>query len=127
MRRLVTAGGFRWRTSQLARATSQNRSVAMLAEATRTPTSPLLHPAYDVIRHESVVEHSAVATLYRHRDSGLELLSVECDEVEKVFGIAFRTPAPTDDGVAHIIEHTVLCGSQRYPDPRCPLRFECQV
>jgi hypothetical protein len=43
------------------------------------------------------------------------VLSVACAEEEKVFGIAFRTPHDGDVGVAHILEHSVLCGSERYP------------
>jgi hypothetical protein len=76
---------------------------------------PVTHPSFDVVSHEAVKEHSAVATLYRHRATGAELLSVACDEEEKVFGVAFRTPHGGDTGVAHVLEHSVLCGSRKYP------------
>ena len=76
---------------------------------------PPQHPAFVVLRHERVVEHAAVATLYRHTATGAELLSIVCDESEKVFGVALRTPSPDSTGVAHILEHSVLCGSAKYP------------
>jgi hypothetical protein len=76
---------------------------------------PVAHPAFSVLKHEFVTEHSAWATLYRHGATGAEVLSVACAEEEKVFGIAFRTPHDGDVGVAHILEHSVLCGSERYP------------
>ena len=51
----------------------------------------------------------------RHKKTGARVFILENDDNNKVFNIAFRT-VPTDStGVAHIIEHTVLCGSDRYP------------
>lgn len=63
-------------------------------------------------------------TLYKHKRTGAEVLSVESDETNKVFGIAFRTPASDSTGVPHIMEHSVLCGSKKYPvkDPFIQLR-----
>ncbi|RYG40920.1 hypothetical protein EON68_03660, partial [archaeon] len=43
------------------------------------------------------------------------MLSLICSETEKVFGIAFKTPVENDTGVPHILEHSVLCGSRKYP------------
>ena len=73
------------------------------------------HAAFAVVSHEAVSEHGAVATLYRHVRTGAELLSVTCAEEEKVFGVLFRTPADGDEGIAHVLEHSVLCGSRKYP------------
>ena len=50
------------------------------------------HPAYEVIRKDFVSEYGAATTLYRHKKSGAELLSVSNDDDNKVFGITFRTP-----------------------------------
>lgn len=77
---------------------------------------PAEHSAFDRIQSEFIVEHNAVATLYRHKVTGAELLSIVCpEEIEKTFGIAFKTPPTDDTGIAHILEHSVLCGSRKYP------------
>jgi hypothetical protein len=73
------------------------------------------HPAFELVRVERIPEHSATAALYRHSATGAQVLSVMCAEEEKVFGIGFPTPVSDDTGVPHILEHSVLCGSARYP------------
>jgi len=72
------------------------------------------HPAYEVIRKDFVQEYGAATTLYRHKKSGAELLSVASDDDNKVFGITLRTPPEDSTGVPHILEHSVLCGSRKY-------------
>ena len=52
--------------------------------------------------------------LYQH-SCGLQLLSVECDDVENMFSAGFQTVPVDDTGVTHIIEHSVLAGSRRFP------------
>ncbi len=47
--------------------------------------------------------------------TGAELLSLTNDDENKVFGVTFRTPPADSTGVAHILEHSVLCGSRKYP------------
>lgn len=53
--------------------------------------------------------------LYRHVRTGAQLLSLENEDENKVFGITFRTPPGDSTGIAHILEHAVLCGSEKYP------------
>ena len=77
-------------------------------------TLEVTHPAYDVIAKDVVTEYGAYCTLYRHKKSGAELLSVANDDDNKVFGITFRTPPEDSTGVPHILEHSVLCGSRKY-------------
>lgn len=72
------------------------------------------HPAYEVIEQDIVEEYGAYCTLYRHKKSGAELLSVSVDDDNKVFGITLRTPPEDSTGVPHILEHSVLCGSRKY-------------
>eukprot|EP00560_Eucampia_antarctica_P003411 CAMPEP_0197831708 /NCGR_PEP_ID=MMETSP1437-20131217/11653_1 /TAXON_ID=49252 ORGANISM="Eucampia antarctica, Strain CCMP1452" /NCGR_SAMPLE_ID=MMETSP1437 /ASSEMBLY_ACC=CAM_ASM_001096 /LENGTH=388 /DNA_ID=CAMNT_0043434739 /DNA_START=54 /DNA_END=1217 /DNA_ORIENTATION=+ len=72
------------------------------------------HPAFDVIAKDVVSEYGAYCTLYRHKKSGAELLSVANDDDNKVFGITFRTPPEDSTGAPHILEHSVLCGSRKY-------------
>lgn len=57
------------------------------------------------------------ATLVRghHPGSGARHAHIACADPNNVFAITFRTPPGDDTGVAHILEHTVLCGSRRYP------------
>src|SRR5688500_16287815 len=73
------------------------------------------HPAFELIREETIPEVSSQAKLYRHKKTGAEVLSLANDDENKVFGITFRTPPKDSTGVAHILEHSVLCGSRKYP------------
>ena len=50
------------------------------------------HPSYEILTKDFIEEYGAAATLYRHKKSGAELLSVSTDDDNKVFGITFRTP-----------------------------------
>ena len=50
-----------------------------------------------------------------HRKSGARLVWLERAEENKTFGIAFQTQPWDDTGIFHILEHSVLCGSERYP------------
>ena len=70
---------------------------------------------FELIRTEEIKELKTLATIYRHGPTGAEILSMENDDENKCFGIAFRTPPSDSTGVAHILEHTVLCGSRKYP------------
>ncbi|HMN62555.1 MAG TPA: insulinase family protein, partial [Anaerolinea sp.] len=74
-----------------------------------------LHPAFEQIHQERIPEVNSLATLYKHLRTGAEILSLENDDENKVFGITFRTPAPDSTGLPHIMEHSVLCGSRKYP------------
>ncbi|MBN2711756.1 MAG: insulinase family protein, partial [Planctomycetes bacterium] len=51
----------------------------------------------------------------RHPKSGARFLHLYTEDEESLFSAAFRTPPPDDTGLPHILEHTVLCGSKRYP------------
>ena len=71
---------------------------------------------FELIRKQDIPEMNTRAEIYRHVRTGAELLSMMNEDENKVFGIAFRTPPPDSTGVAHIlIEHSVLCGSRKYP------------
>jgi len=66
--------------------------------------------------HESLVEEYAIqARVYRHVRTGAELLSLVCPDDNKVFGVTLRTPPADSTGLPHILEHSVLCGSRKYP------------
>jgi Zn-dependent M16 (insulinase) family peptidase len=70
---------------------------------------------FKLIREQFVREFNGTVKEYRHEPTGAEIISVENSEDNKVFGITFRTPPADSTGVAHILEHTVLCGSRKYP------------
>ena len=63
---------------------------------------------------EMVDEYTVKCATYKHTKSGAELISAQADDDNKVFGIVFRTPVSDSTGVPHILEHSVLCGSDKY-------------
>jgi presequence protease len=70
---------------------------------------------FERLRVQDIPELKTQAELFRHVKTGAELLSLINDDDNKVFGITFRTPPKDSTGVAHILEHSVLCGSRKYP------------
>jgi len=70
---------------------------------------------FELIREEKVDEVNSVARIYRHIKTGAEFISVLNDDENKAFGIGFATPWNDSTGIAHIMEHSVLCGSRKYP------------
>lgn len=71
--------------------------------------------AYDIIREENLSDIRSVGYLLRHKKTGARVMLIENDDENKVFNIAFRTPPKNSTGVAHILEHSVLCGSREFP------------
>jgi len=71
--------------------------------------------AYEFIREEELPEIHGTGYLLRHRKSGARIALIGCDDENKVFSVAFRTPPEDSTGVAHILEHSVLCGSRDFP------------
>ncbi len=66
-------------------------------------------------RKTSIQELRSLGLLFEHEQTGAEVLVLENDDDNKVFSVTFRTPPENDRGVAHIMEHSVLCGSRKYP------------
>lgn len=71
--------------------------------------------AYELIQQEEIQDVHAKGYLLKHKKSGARVMLLANDDENKVFNIAFRTPPANSTGVAHIIEHTVLCGSEKFP------------
>jgi Zn-dependent M16 (insulinase) family peptidase len=71
--------------------------------------------SFTLIEERFIHEIDSTARLYRHDATGARLLSLSNKDENKAFGIGFRTPPSRSDGVAHILEHSVLCGSKKYP------------
>ena len=73
------------------------------------------HAGFAVERVEAVPEIDGQAYVMRHAATGARLLWLANEDVNKSFAIAFKTPPADDTGVFHILEHSVLCGSDAYP------------
>ncbi len=71
--------------------------------------------AFTIIKEQHIHELNCDAKLYEHKRTGARLLSIINDDENKVFSINFRTTPKDSTGVAHILEHSVLGGSEKYP------------
>lgn len=71
--------------------------------------------AFTLIKEQHIPEINSDAKLYLHKRTGARLLSISNDDENKVFSINFRTTPKDSTGVAHILEHSVLGGSEKYP------------
>ena len=70
---------------------------------------------FKINRIRELPELSATLYVMTHEATGAELAYFERDDDNKTFAISFTTPPEDDTGVFHIIEHSVLCGSEKYP------------
>ena len=70
---------------------------------------------FRLLRSERIAEAEGTAFTFVHEKTGAQLFFLETADDNKVFSISFRTPPVDDTGVAHIVEHSVLCGSRKYP------------
>ena len=73
-----------------------------------------MHTNFSLCDCRRLAEYNGEGRLYRHV-SGAQVFVLENRDENKVFSIAFRTPPSDDSGLPHILEHTVLAGSQKYP------------
>jgi Zn-dependent M16 (insulinase) family peptidase len=74
-----------------------------------------VHPAFEWLRSEQIDSLNLTVEEYRHRKTGAMHYHLAADNEENVFLVALRTVPMDSTGVAHILEHTALCGSERYP------------
>lgn len=72
------------------------------------------HSSYRVLSTEFVAEHGVSVVMYEHMQSKAQVMSIQADDANKVFGISFLTPPTDSTGISHIMEHSVLCGSRKY-------------
>lgn len=71
--------------------------------------------AYDLVSIEKLKDLNSVGLLLKHKKSGARVAIISNDDDNKVFSIGFKTPPDNDTGMQHIIEHSTLCGSRKYP------------
>lgn len=86
----------------------------------RDRASQLLTPGatvsgFTVTTAKPLAEFDANAYVLHHEASGARLLYLACEDENKAFAIGFKTPPTDDTGVFHILEHSVLCGSAKFP------------
>ena len=70
---------------------------------------------YRIITSEDIPEVNGKGYVLEHLKTKARVLIIENDDANKVFTIGFRTPPNDDSGIPHILEHSVLCGSKKYP------------
>jgi len=72
-------------------------------------------PGFELLSRRELTEFRAVGLHVRHRKTGCEIFHLHRDDRDNLFAFAFKTPPADNTGVAHILEHSVLCGSRRFP------------
>ena len=76
---------------------------------------PEAHSAFEPVRQQRVDSLNLDVQEFRHRETGAAHYHLASESSENVFLVALRTVPEDSTGVAHILEHTALCGSERYP------------
>lgn len=71
--------------------------------------------AYEIVEERPIEDIASYGYILRHKKSGAQVCVIANDDDNKVFSIGFRTPPEDETGVPHIIEHTTLCGSDKFP------------
>ena len=71
--------------------------------------------AYEVLEKREIDGLNSMGYRLKHKKTGAKVVLLSNDDENKVFYIGFRTPPEDSTGVAHILEHSVLCGSREFP------------
>lgn len=72
-------------------------------------------PNYTLLEEKKMEEMSGVGLHFRHNKTGAKVFIISNDDNNKTFSISFRTPPTDSTGLPHILEHSVLCGSKKFP------------
>ena len=75
----------------------------------------LANGAFRVEKVEPVPDYQVVSVSLKHVKTGAHWLHIGADDSNNAFNVGFKTVPMDDTGVAHILEHTTLCGSNKYP------------
>ncbi len=73
------------------------------------------HAAFKAVRSQVIDSLNVTVEEYQHKETGAQHIHIAADNPENVFLVALRTVPHDSTGVAHILEHTALCGSEKYP------------
>ncbi|MEN8168796.1 MAG: insulinase family protein [Pseudomonadota bacterium] len=79
------------------------------------PSQIMTHTAFEFLRAERIPSLNLELQEFRHKKTGASHLHLAADDDQNTFLVAFRTVPQDSTGVAHILEHTSLCGSKRFP------------
>ena len=71
--------------------------------------------AYEYVSSQRLENLKSEGMILKHKKSGARICLISNDDENKVFYIGFRTPPVDSTGLQHIMEHSVLCGSKKYP------------
>ena len=70
---------------------------------------------YELLQASELNELNLEGYVLRHKKTGARVICLPAEDTNKTFAIAFRTPPVDDSGLSHILEHSVLCGSEKFP------------
>ncbi|CAI4210295.1 unnamed protein product [Parascedosporium putredinis] len=102
-------------------AARQASHVAQAATGTAATDAALLPKigeklhGFTLLRSKHVPELKLTALHLKHDSTGADYLHIARDDNNNVFSVGFKTNPPDDTGIPHILEHTTLCGSEKYP------------
>jgi len=74
-----------------------------------------IYHGFRLVEENDIKETNSKVRLFRHEKSGARLFYMENEDDNKVFSVTFRTPPRDSTGLPHILEHSVLCGSRKFP------------
>jgi presequence protease len=74
-----------------------------------------VYHGFKLLQEKHIDEINSTASLFEHEKSGARLFYLQNEDDNKVFSISFRTPPEDSTGLPHILEHSVLCGSRKFP------------
>lgn len=86
----------------------------MTVDVTET-LAQTVHPAFQLVRQHHVEALDILVSEYKHKVTGAVHFHLATEHDENVFLVAFRTQPMDSKGEAHILEHTALCGSEKFP------------
>ncbi len=71
--------------------------------------------SYEIVENRWIADLDSEGIICKHKKTGAQVVLLSNEDKNKVFYIGFRTPPEDSTGVAHILEHSVLCGSKNFP------------
>jgi presequence protease len=74
-----------------------------------------VYHGFKLLEEKHIEEINSTTKLFEHEKSGAKLFYLQNEDDNKVFSISFRTPPEDSTGLTHILEHSVLCGSRKFP------------
>lgn len=78
-------------------------------------TFPKEYKGFDLISITEIPDCTSTGIYLRHKKTGLEVFHLVNNDEENLFSFSFRTPIKDSTGAAHILEHSVFCGSEKFP------------